>query len=344
MKSITAVREWLHFVKEMCIMRKALLGLVALALTLSSFAYAEDIKIGFLVKQPEEPWFQIEWKFADKAGEQYGFEVIKIGVPDGEKVLSAIDQLASIGAGGFVICAPDVRLGPGIMARARANNLKVITVDDRFIDANGNYMEEVPYVGMSATNIGKQMGESLMDEMNRRGWPVDETYFLLTTFEELDTTRERTDGAQAKVIEMGFRADHILKAPIMQKMEIPTALDAANVVLTKNPNIKYWIVGGPNDSSVLGAVRALEGTGHPVANAIAVGINGTDCISELEKPNPTSFYGSILGLAGVEGFKTAEMMYFWVKDGTMPPLDTRTTGRLITRDNWKQVYEEEGMN
>ncbi len=24
-------------------------------------AYAEDVKIGFVVKQPEEPWFQDEW-------------------------------------------------------------------------------------------------------------------------------------------------------------------------------------------------------------------------------------------------------------------------------------------
>lgn len=37
------------------------------------------------VKQPEEPWFQTEWKFADKAGKDLGFEVIKIAVPDGEK-------------------------------------------------------------------------------------------------------------------------------------------------------------------------------------------------------------------------------------------------------------------
>src|SRR5512133_2749483 len=62
------------------------------------------IKIGFLVKQPEEPWFQFEWKGADKAGRQYGFEVIKLGVPDGEKVIAAIDNLAALGAQGFVIC------------------------------------------------------------------------------------------------------------------------------------------------------------------------------------------------------------------------------------------------
>ena len=29
----------------------------------------EEIKIGFLVKQPDEPWFQVEWQFAAKAGE-----------------------------------------------------------------------------------------------------------------------------------------------------------------------------------------------------------------------------------------------------------------------------------
>ncbi|MBI6603596.1 arabinose ABC transporter substrate-binding protein, partial [Pseudomonas sp. S4_EA_1b] len=33
--------------------------------SLSSFALAADaVKIGFLVKQAEEPWFQTEWAFA----------------------------------------------------------------------------------------------------------------------------------------------------------------------------------------------------------------------------------------------------------------------------------------
>ncbi|VFT76180.1 L-arabinose-binding periplasmic protein AraF [Klebsiella aerogenes] len=67
---------------------------------------AENLKLGFLVKQPEEPWFQTEWKFADKAGKDLGFDVIKIAVPDGEKTLNAIDSLAASGAKGFVICTP----------------------------------------------------------------------------------------------------------------------------------------------------------------------------------------------------------------------------------------------
>ncbi len=42
---------------------------------------AQRVKIGFLVKQPDEPWFQMEWKFAREAEAKYGFELMEIGVP-----------------------------------------------------------------------------------------------------------------------------------------------------------------------------------------------------------------------------------------------------------------------
>jgi L-arabinose transport system substrate-binding protein len=60
------------------------LAAIGLAAVMSQSAMAETLKLGFLVKQPEEPWFQTEWKFADKAGKDLGFDVIKIAVPDGE--------------------------------------------------------------------------------------------------------------------------------------------------------------------------------------------------------------------------------------------------------------------
>ena len=114
----------------------AALAVTAFSLS-SSLLAADAVKIGFLVKQAEEPWFQTEWAFAEKAAKDRGFELIKIAVPDGEKTLSAIDSLAANGAKGFVICPPDVSLGPAIMAKAKLNDLKVIAVDDRFVDANG---------------------------------------------------------------------------------------------------------------------------------------------------------------------------------------------------------------
>ncbi len=129
---------------------------------MSHSAMADSEKLGFLVKQPEEPWFQTEWKFADKAGKEHDFQVIKIAVPDGEKTLNAIDSLAANGAKGFVICTPDPRLGPAIMAKARSYGLKVIAVDDQFVNAKGKPMEDVPLVMMAASKIGERQGQELV--------------------------------------------------------------------------------------------------------------------------------------------------------------------------------------
>jgi len=142
------------------------------ALMAASSAFAADVKIGFIVKQPEEPWFQDEWKFADVAAKEKGFTLVKIGAEDGEKVQSAIDNLGAQGAQGFIICTPDVKLGPGIVAKAAANDLKIMTVDDRLVNADGSPLEDVPHMGISATKIGEAVGQTIADEVKKRGWDV----------------------------------------------------------------------------------------------------------------------------------------------------------------------------
>ena len=42
------------------------------AIMAATSAIAADVKIGFVVKQPEEPWFQDEWKFAEVAAKEKG--------------------------------------------------------------------------------------------------------------------------------------------------------------------------------------------------------------------------------------------------------------------------------
>lgn len=316
--------------------------LVLAVVSLAACAKREaKIKLGFLVKQPEEPWFQFEWKGADKAAAQFGFEVIKLGVPDGEKVIAAIDSLAAQGAKGFVICTPDVRLGPAIMKKANAAGLKVIAVDDQFVGGDGKFMTEVPYLGMSATKIGEAVGQALHAEMQHRHWPVNETGVCVVTFEELDTARQRTDGAIAALQAAGFPAARIFKTA-QKTTDVPGSFDAANILLTQHPEIKRWLICALNDTGVMGAVRATEGRGIPPDHVIGIGINGTDCIDELRK-KASGFHGSMLVSAPGEGFRTSELLYKWVKDGTPPPLDTRTTGIFITRENFEHVLKQEGI-
>ncbi|CDY74520.1 L-arabinose-binding periplasmic protein precursor AraF (TC 3.A.1.2.2) [Caballeronia glathei] len=303
----------------------------------------QQIKIGFLVKQPEEPWFQDEWKFAEVAAKEKGFTLVKIGAPSGEKVMSAIDNLAAQKAQGFVICTPDVKLGPGIVAKAKADGLKMMTVDDRLVDGAGKPIESVPHMGISAYNIGKQVGEGIAAEIKKRGWNMAEVGAIDVTYEQLPTAHDRTAGAADALVAAGFPKANIIMAP-QAKTDTENAFNAANIALTKNTKFKHWVAFGLNDEAVLGAVRAAEGRGFKADNMIGVGIGGSDsALNEFKKPNPTGFYGTVIISPKRHGEETTELMYAWIKDGKEPPKLTLTSGMLATRDNVAQVREQMGL-
>ncbi|MEH8263835.1 arabinose ABC transporter substrate-binding protein [Aeromonas veronii] len=304
---------------------------------------AETLKLGYLVKQPEEPWFQTEWNFADKAGKDLGFEVIKIAAPDGEKTLNAIDSLAANGAKGFVICTPDPKLGSAIMAKARSLDLKVITVDDQFLNAKGQPMADVPLIMMAATKIGERQGAELYKEMTNRKWDVKETGVLAITADELDTARRRVEGSISALKTAGFPEAQIYRSPTKSN-DIPGALDAANSMLVQHPEVKHWLIVGMNDNTVLGGVRATEGQDFKATDVIGIGINGTDAVSELSKSKPTGFFGSLLPSPDVHGYKSVQMLQDWVVNDVEPPKFTEVTEVvLLSRDNFKEELKKKGL-
>ena len=329
-----------HGIRSLCCIAvaTAILGMGA-----GASAADEKVKIGFLVKQAEEPWFQTEWQFAEKAGKDHGFEVIKIAVPDGEKTLSAIDSLAANGAKGFVICPPDVSLGPSIVAKAKANDMKVMAVDDRFVDSKGKFMEDVPYLGMAAFEVGQKQGAAMATEAKNRNWDWKETYAIINTYNELDTGKKRTDGSVDALKKAGLPEDHILFTP-QKTLDVPGSMDSTNAALPKLPAAaKNLIVGGMNDNTVLGGVRATAGAGFKPANVIGIGINGTDAIDELKKKE-SGFFGSMLPSPDKEGYNTALQMYEWVTTGKEPAKYTAMDDvTLITRANFQEVLTKIGL-
>ena len=300
------------------------------------------IVIGFVVKQPEEPWFQDEWKFAQQAADEKGFKLVKIGAQDGEKVDAAIDNLSAQGAQGFVICTPEVRLGSAIQAKAQSHDMKVIAVDDRLLGPDGKYLD-IPYMGISAHEIGKNVGKALAEEMKKRGWKPEETAAMGLTQPELDTAKQRTDGATESLIEAGFAKDKIYSGPLGAKAEVATAIDAANILLTQHPEIKNWLIFGMNDEAVLGGVRATEGRGFDANHVIGIGIGGATGKTDFQRKDPTGFYAAVLISPKRHGYETTMMMYDWIKDGKQPPKETFTAGILINRENYQQVMKEQGV-
>jgi L-arabinose transport system substrate-binding protein len=301
-----------------------------------------DVKIGFLVKQPEEQWFQNEWAFAQQCADQYGCKLQKIGVPDGEKLLSAIDNLHAQGAQGFVVCVPDVKLGPAVVKKATVYGMKVFAVDDQFVGSDGAIMADVPYMGLSARNIGKQVGGEIWAEMQKRGWKPEEVGACVPTYDVLNTVKDRTDGATDTLLALGFKAENIFKTP-EKAMDVPSAMDAANVILTQNAGIKKWIVFSVNDESVIGTIRALEGRGFTADNVIGIGIGAGQGFNEFKKEKPTGYFACCMISPKRHGFETAELMFKWIMNSQEPPKDTRTAGVMANRENYKQVAKDLGL-
>jgi len=319
--------------------RKAMLsGMLASAVAACARS-APGLKIGFIVKQPEESWFQDEWRFADMAARENGFTVLKIGGTDGDRVLTAIDNLAAKNAAGFIICAPDTRLGPAIEQRARVNDLKVMSVDDRLVDARGKPIESIPHVGISAADIGGLAGRTAVEEAVRRGWSLAETGILRLSFDGLETARERTANGRDAAIAAGVPAGNVHDAP-QRTTDTEGGFNAASPVLTRVSTLKRWIVLGMNDEAVLGGVRAAEQLGLPAQDIIGIGIGGSGSAeAEFSKPALTGFYGSILLSPRRHGFDTSLAMYRWVTEGVRPAAVTFTDGLPMDRSNWRALLE-----
>jgi len=323
-------------------MQRRALTLALLALPFAVQA-AEPVKVGFLVKQAEEPWFQDEWKFAEQAAKEKGFTLVKIGIPNGEKTLAAIDNLAAQKAVGFVICAPDVKLGVAINRAAKRNNLKVMSVDDQLVDGAGKPIADIPHMGISGYEIGKQVGAGLLAEIKARGWKPDEVGILRVAYDQLPTGRERTTGAVDALKAGGMPAANVVDAP-QAKTDTESAFNAANIAFTKNAKFKKWVAFGLNDEAALGAVRAGEGRGIKADAMLAIGIGGSQtALNEFTKPTATAFFGTVLISPKRHGYETATAVYEWATKGKAPAPVTLTSGVLMTRANQAEIRKQMGL-
>ncbi|MES3020825.1 MAG: arabinose ABC transporter substrate-binding protein [Pseudomonadota bacterium] len=320
--------------------RTTLSALAGAALALCALGVAqaaEPVKIGFLVKQAEEPWFQDEWRFASQAAKDKGFTLVKIGVPNGEKMIAAIDNLAAQKVAGFIICAPDVKLGKAVQRAAKRNNMLVMSVDDRLLDGAGKPLETVPHMGISGYEIGKQVGLALAAEVKARGWKLSEVGLLRVAYDQLPTGRERTMGAVDALKAAGLPAANVVDAP-QAKTDTESSFNASNIAFTKQQGFKRWMAVGLNDEAVLGAVRAAEGRGMRREAMIGIGIGGSKtALNEFAKPQPTGFFGTVMLSPKRHGYETSVSMYNWITTGKAPAPLTLTAGTLMTRTNYVQV-------
>ena len=342
--------------------RIALLALAALALALAgcnSGSTTSDkgttggaapgkasskIKIGFIVKSMGDSWFQTETGFAKDEAKTLGVDIDVQEALNGDAVMNTIGTMMTNGVQGIIICSPETQLGTAIKASTDRDKIKLMSVDDRLVGPDNKPLTDIPHLGISATNIGMQVGTAISDEMKKRSWKPGEVAALAITAPNLETAQQRVKGAESILTAAGFLPANIFEVPWTGSVDIASASDASNAVLTAHSNFKKWVVFSSNDDGVLGGIRSLANRGIAPGDIVGVGINGMLAAQEWAKGQPTGMFASVLLQPKIHGAQTVDMMVKWIKDGTMPQMETYTTGTIINKDNYKDAMQKAGVS
>jgi L-arabinose transport system substrate-binding protein len=318
-------------------MRTTILLTAAAAVGFAFFggpARAEDaMKLGYINKMGDHPWFVAEVAGAKREAKKDGASLASQDVQfNADLTLTTFDTMVGDGVKGIAIVVPDRALGPVVAEKAQKAGIKLIAVDD---DIHTQDNKPVPYIGMNAENIGRQVGAQLAADYKKLGWDkLSDVRLGSIEDRKADTCMRRNHGAEAAFLEAvpDFDKSHIVRVPYDNTMA--SSIDAVTTTLTANPAAQHWIFYSCNDDGVLGGVRASENQGFKPDQVIGVGIDGSRACDAFGSGQPTGFRGTMWIDSGKEGATAIDLLVKSVRDNTPLPLITYVSPDLVTAENF----------
>lgn len=304
-----------------------------LALAGASPAAAQDIKLGYINKMGEHPWFVAEVAGAKAEAAKLGVHLSTQDVQfNADMALTTFDTMVGDGVKGIAIVVPDKALGPVIAEKAKKAGIKLVAVDD---DIYAEDKTGVPYIGLNAKNIGRLVGVENARLYKEMGWDKL-TDVKLASIEDrkADTCMQRNVGAEEAFLEAvpGFNKANIVRIPYDNTMN--SSIDAVTTTLTGNPATQHWIFYSCNDDGVLGAVRATENQGFKPDQVIGIGIDGSRACDAFGAGTKTGFRGTQWIDSGKEGATAIAMLVASIRNNTALPATTYVSPDLVTAQNF----------
>ena len=236
------------------------------------------------------------------------------------------------GVKAIAIVVPDKALGPVVAEKAEKAGIRLIAVDD---DIYTSEKKMVPYVGMNAEAIGRQVGTELARMYKAEGWDkANDVRIGSIEDQKADTCMRRNRGAEAAFLEAvpGFDKNNIVRIPYDNHME--SAVTAVTTRLTAHPEAKRWIFYSCNDDGVLGGVRATEnsGTRQPTSWASA-----STAAAHATPSAPASRPASEARCTSTrrkKGGQAIDLLFASLKDNSPLPTTTYVKADFITLDSF----------
>ncbi len=284
----------------------------------------------------DNPWFVGEAQGLKDFGKSVGMNVTVQDVQlDANLAMNAVDQAIGSGTSGIVIVAPDQKIGPAVLKKAAEAKIPVVTVDDYLWD---DAKKQAPFVGIVASEIGRQVGEKAVELYQASGWDKDPKAVVRTVAIQLPTLsvcQDRTDNA-TKAWQKAlpdFPKENMLTMDYDGTLK--GAVDSFPAFITAHPEVTHWVLWSCNDDGVLGAVRSLENAGVSADNIIGVGLGAHMACDEWNKGKPTGFKSAVYINPAVHGELAGKAMYEYLTKGTPLPENTIAQGSYVDPTNYK---------
>lgn len=293
------------------------------------------IRIAYLQKQGDQQYFVDQADGAKAAAKELNAEVTVVNLgDDANKAISEIETAVAQGFDAIAIVVPDQKVGPQVIAAAKAAGIPLIASDDVIMDEAGN---EAPFVGFDGTAMGELVGTKAGELFKEAGWNAADTRILRVSKEDLSACEDRVNGATKT-----FASASGAEVEVIKVGTDATVIDSQNktgAIVTANPDVKNWVVYGCNDESETGAVDALANAGFGADKVIGVGLGAyltcKDWNAGKETGNKAALY-----ISGTEVGRTAvETLVKAVREGAELPAKSIAKTAMVDATNW----ESEGV-
>ena len=319
-------------------MRSKLLAITLAAAVLPGVASAQDtIRIGYINKMGDHPWFVAEVAGARAMAEELGvgFTVQDVQF-NADLTITTLDTMIGDGVDGIAIVVPDRALGPVVAARAAEAGIPLVAVDDDIYFEDGT---PVPYVGINSYNIGLRVGEELARIYHEEGWADREVRVASIEDRKADTCMQRNRGAEDAFLAgvPDFDPDDIVRVAYDNTMV--NAIDVMTTTLTAHPTVSHWVFYACNDDGVLGAARAMENAGYRADQGLGIGIDGSRACDAFGGGRPSGYRGTMWLNSANHGADAVALLVAAIREGAEIPTQTFSDPEFINFDNFGEYAE-----
>jgi ABC-type sugar transport system substrate-binding protein len=246
-----------------------------IALTIPALRDKSKIRVGFLVLDLTNPYWNSQAKGAMAKAKEYNMKLIVYdGQSDPAREIDALENWITQGIGGIIISAIDSKGCEAYVKRARQKGIPVVAAMHPLEGADARLcLDEYQFGFRAGLEAGKWIAEKLGGE----------TEFAILAADDLKHIVDRADGIRDGILKMAPQAKLVAR----QDAYVPDkGMAVTEAILQAHPDIK--VIQGINDSGVLGAYEAVRAAGKDSPDFY---IGGNDATGEaLEKIKDGGIY------------------------------------------------------